>query len=184
MRLSGDTIWTIPNGLTVLRLLLVIPMILCLSRGHILPAAGLMILAVVTDLTDGLVARKLNQCSDFGRLLDPVVDKLAVVSVSLFLVLSPDFHLPLWFFVFVAVREIAVLSLSLMMVRRNSRIQESNKPGKRSAFAIGIAVLAFAVKWEPVAQVALWVAVLLTLYSTAVYFRLFLAAMRTAAPSK
>jgi len=184
MRKFGDTIWTIPNGLTFLRLLLVIPMILCLSRGEILLAAGLIVLGVITDLTDGLVARKLNQCSDFGRLLDPVVDKLAVVSVSLFLVASPDFSLPLWFFLFVAVREIAVMVLGLVMVRRNSRIQESNKPGKRSAFATGMVVLLFALQWEMAAQIMLWIAVLMTLYSTVVYFCLFLAAMRTASQAE
>src|SRR4029079_12633989 len=74
-----DRIWTIPNGLSVLRLLGV-PLFLYLLLGPHKNAWALVILALsgFTDWLDGVLARKLNQMSSIGALLDPLADRLYI----------------------------------------------------------------------------------------------------------
>ena len=85
-RLTKKDILTIPNLLSVIRILL-IPVIVILYARDRLPAAVLVIvLSGLTDVVDGKIARKFNLVSDFGKFLDPVADKLtqAALAVCLF----------------------------------------------------------------------------------------------------
>src|SRR5690625_2804060 len=73
---SLGTFWTIPNILSVFRLLLVIPIgYLIMTDGPLLVIAVMTIVAVFTDWLDGFLARKLNVMSDWGKVLDPLADK-------------------------------------------------------------------------------------------------------------
>jgi CDP-diacylglycerol--glycerol-3-phosphate 3-phosphatidyltransferase len=172
--LRSDPIWTIPNLLTVMRILLLIPIFIFLIRGERLWVFFLGCLAVGTDLLDGWVARKLKQFSDLGRILDPVFDKIGVLSVVLYMVISPRYGFPLWFFVFMVVREIAVLILGLLLLKKNAKVSESNRAGKWSAFITGAVVLLYILGWQPYAVMLLWVAFILTLYSSYTYLNVFL----------
>jgi CDP-diacylglycerol--glycerol-3-phosphate 3-phosphatidyltransferase len=71
---------TLPNGITLTRLALVIPLAVALEGGHNLWALGIFLLGAGTDWIDGYLARKLNQTSNLGALLDPLVDKVLVTS--------------------------------------------------------------------------------------------------------
>ena len=75
-------LWTVPNLLTMLRLAL-IPVFWVLMVGLRLNywALAAFALATVTDMLDGFLARRLNQVTDFGKLMDPLADKLMVLSV-------------------------------------------------------------------------------------------------------
>ena len=79
---SSGRILTLPNAISVLRLLL-IPVFLWLVLGPHLDALALLVLAVsgVTDFADGWLARKLDQQSELGQLLDPVADRLYILAV-------------------------------------------------------------------------------------------------------
>jgi CDP-diacylglycerol--glycerol-3-phosphate 3-phosphatidyltransferase len=78
--------WTIPNTLTAIRILL-IPVFVILFytpiKNHQLMAMGVFIIAAITDWLDGFLARYLNQTSRLGAFLDPVADKLIVLSALL-----------------------------------------------------------------------------------------------------
>ena len=179
--LKHDRIWTVPNLLTVLRLCFVVPLVLCLEQGERLWAGFWGFLAVGTDLLDGLIARWLNQKSEIGRLLDPVVDKLGALAVFAYLALSNRYDFPLWFFLFMLGREAAVLAFGLVLVRTSAKVTESNKPGKWSAFTVGTAGLFYVLGWQPFGVVFLWIGFALTLYSTIVYFSLFLKKIKSPA---
>jgi cardiolipin synthase (CMP-forming) len=69
-------LWTVPNLLTILRIALTGPFLFFITSGRFGAALGIFFLASVTDFFDGYAARKLNQQSDVGRLLDPLADKL------------------------------------------------------------------------------------------------------------
>jgi cardiolipin synthase len=76
---ASDRVWTIPNGLSVLRLL-GIPLFLWLALG---PhddgwAVGVLMLAGFTDYLDGRIARRFNLTSRLGELLDPAADRLYI----------------------------------------------------------------------------------------------------------
>ncbi len=71
---------TLPNVITLVRLALIIPLAIALEGGHAMWALGLFAFASGTDWVDGYLARKLNQTSALGALLDPLVDKILVTA--------------------------------------------------------------------------------------------------------
>ena len=107
---------TIPNILTLLRVLLVpvIVMLLINEEKNILLwwAFGLFLVSAITDFLDGWLARKLDQESDFGRLIDPIADKLLIVGVYFALVENgtiTDLHVIA--FILIVCREVLVSAL-------------------------------------------------------------------------
>ena len=72
--------WNVPNALTIFRLILVPVFVLVLRAGHPRWALAIFCTASLTDLLDGYLARKLNQITDFGKLFDPLADKLMVLT--------------------------------------------------------------------------------------------------------
>lgn len=109
-------IWTIPNALSVLRLLGV-PFFLWLLLGPHADGWALVVLMVsgFTDWADGVLARKLNQLSDLGAMLDPLADRLYILATLLGLVLRHV--IPLWLAVAIVGRDI-ILAGSLVVLRR------------------------------------------------------------------
>lgn len=104
---ASDRIWTIPNGLSVLRLLGV-PLFLWLLLGPHADAWALVVLAIsgFTDWLDGVLARALNQTSAFGALLDPLADRLYILATLVGLVLRHV--IPLWLAVVIVGRDVVV----------------------------------------------------------------------------
>ena len=109
-------IWTIPNGLSVLRLLGV-PLFLWLLLGPHADGWALAVLMVsgFTDWADGVLARKLNQLSDFGAMLDPLADRLYILATLVGLVLRHV--IPLWLAIVIVGRDV-ILAGSLLVLRR------------------------------------------------------------------
>lgn len=171
-------IWTIPNGLSLVRLLLLIPILFALAGGRRTEAVAFAALSVATDFIDGWVARRFNQASDLGRMMDPFIDKVSVLSAALLMALSPIYRFPLWYLGFLVIRELSVLAFGLWAVRRKGVVLEANRPGKNSAFFTGVSVVLFILGWQPWANLAMALAVGLTLYSTWVYWQSFRAAVR------
>ena len=73
-------VWNVPNTLTIIRLILVPVFVIVFRAGHPRIALLVFCLASLTDMLDGKLARKLNQISDFGKLFDPLADKLMVLA--------------------------------------------------------------------------------------------------------
>jgi len=171
---KSNRIWTLPNLLTFLRFLFLAPILLFLYKGQRLPAVGFIFLGFMSDFLDGIIARRFNQSSELGRMMDPLVDKLNILGVGLLMILSPYYRFPLWYFLFLVVRELAVLVCGLLVVRKRKIVLEANKPGKRSAFFTGVCVLLYILGWEPYTWISLWIAFGLALYSTWTYLQVFL----------
>ncbi len=115
---------TLANFFTILRVLL-IPVFMGLYyvdfSGHHLMAAGVFIIACITDWLDGYVARKMNQCSRFGAFLDPVADKM-LVAITL-VMLAASYPSP-WYIVPAALivgREVFVSALREWMAETQQR---------------------------------------------------------------
>lgn len=132
---TDDRIVTIPNGLSVLRLLGV-PVFLWLLLGPHADGWALLILALsgFTDWADGVLARKLNQRSNFGALLDPAADRLYILATLVGLVLRHI--LPLWLAIVLVARDL-VLGLGLMSLRRRGVAPpEVHYLGKAATFCL------------------------------------------------
>lgn len=123
--MSAATLLTIPNVLTLLRIIL-IPVLLALtyvefSGRHVL-AAGVFLVAAITDWLDGYLARTLNQSSAFGRFLDPVADKLMVAAALIILVQwHPNNILMVISAVIIVSREITISALREWMAEIGKR---------------------------------------------------------------
>jgi CDP-diacylglycerol--glycerol-3-phosphate 3-phosphatidyltransferase len=180
-------IWNAPNALTLLRLVL-IPLFVF---AYYLPyewannlAAGLFIVAALTDWLDGYLARRLQQHSAFGAFMDPVVDKLMVVAALIMLVADPevtrsaiDARLFTVVVVVIVGREIAVSALREWMAEygKRSRIAVSFL-GKIKTVAQMLAV-PFLLWREPmpilqIGEILLYVAAALTFWSMLLYLRI------------
>lgn len=113
---TTDRIVTIPNVLSVLRLLGV-PLFLYLLLGPEADLWALLVLALsgFTDWLDGVLARKLGQMSRFGALLDPAADRLYILATLVGLVLRDV--IPLWLAIVIVGRDV-ILGLALPLLRR------------------------------------------------------------------
>lgn len=108
---------TTASKITLFRVAL-IPVVIVLMyqsfTGHMYWALGVFILASASDFVDGYIARHYNQVSTFGKFLDPLADKMLVISVMC--VLSAWARMPAWVLIVVLVREFAVTGLRLLAV--------------------------------------------------------------------
>jgi len=114
---AAQRVVTVPNALSVLRLLGV-PLFLWLLLGPHADIAALIVLALsgFTDWADGVLARKLNQTSKLGALLDPAADRLYIIATLVGLTLR---HIIPWWLAAVIVGRDLLLSLTLPVLRRH-----------------------------------------------------------------
>ena len=127
------TALTTANQLTLFRLLLVPCLVILVLYGFNGWALITFIVAGVTDVLDGLIARRSGQRTDLGALLDPMADKLLLVStfVVLTMPLGLPNQLPVWFTVLVISRDVLiVLTVAIVNLAVERRIFYPSGPGK------------------------------------------------------
>jgi cardiolipin synthase len=166
----ADRIWTIPNALSVLRLLGV-PLFLWLLLGPEADGWAIVVLALsgVSDWADGKLARLLDQGSRLGALLDPAADRLYIVATLIALALREI--VPLWLVLLLVGREV-VLGLALLVLRRYGYPPlQVHYLGKAATFLLLYAfpILLLAQGDGPVAAVAAPFAWAFTIWGTAFY---------------
>jgi cardiolipin synthase len=175
--------WTIPNAVGYLRLA-AIPVFLYLAfesgDGRDTAATTLFFLISAGDYLDGLLARLTGQYSRLGALLDPLVDRLTVLSGAL---VCWHFELlPRWALALLALRELVTLGLAQWGLRHGVDL-DVNWPGRLSVFPImgGIFLAMITAGWVAAALLILGLA--LAIWATVLYFRAGLAAARAARPA-
>ena len=160
--------WNLANYLTVLRLLLV-PVFLAFlladegeHAGYRLAAAGVFLLAALTDRIDGQIARSRGLITSFGKLMDPIADKALIGAALIGLSLLDE--LPWWVTVVVLVREIGVTLLRFVVIRHG--VMPSGRGGKLKTvlqtLAITLYLLPLTGALQTASAVVMGVAVLLT----------------------
>lgn len=88
----SSQVWNVPNVLTLLRLVLscVLFTMIALGPQFMIAALALFIVTALTDFVDGWWARKFNQCTQFGRIMDPFADKILICGTFIFLSARPE----------------------------------------------------------------------------------------------
>lgn len=168
----------LPNALTALRILLVpvlvVVLLTRLEHGLFL-GAGIFGLAVLTDYLDGYFARRRNQVTRLGILLDPLADKL--LTASAFLSLVELDAVPAWMVMIILGREFIITGLRNVAAARGLLIPASALgKGKMVSQVVSIVLLLLAIRYPSLkllALAALWVVVVLAVVSALDYFRLF-----------
>lgn len=123
-----EQILTIPNLLSLLRLLM-IPLILRFYiKDQYISAVVMIIISGITDVADGIIARKCGMVSDFGKILDPLADKLTQAAIIIGLATKYSLMIPL--IVIFALREIIMMILGYITIKRKDSVNSSKWYGK------------------------------------------------------
>ncbi len=178
-------VWNIPNALSLLRIVL-LPIFTVLYFNDLLTWALLvLLLSGLTDLFDGVIARRCNQITEIGKLLDPVADKLTQITVLLCLVVRYTALVPLA--VICLIKEVLQAIGGWILLSKNSTIRGSKWFGKISTFLF-YAVMLLIVLWADMPPSVLTVLILLVaatmLFSFFKYLQLYFKLRRDAAASK
>lgn len=131
----------------------------------------LMVIAIITDVLDGYLARRLNEVSALGKMLDPIGDKLCIGAVGVTVALLND--LPWWAMGFIILRDFLILTGGIIMVEKWTIITSSNIWGKATSFFQAISIMAYAFE-VPFRSYPLTVALVFTGVSTISYFTEFI----------
>jgi CDP-diacylglycerol--glycerol-3-phosphate 3-phosphatidyltransferase len=161
----------VPNVLTMLRILLVPVLVVALLDQTSSPwlAATVFAVASLTDMIDGYIARARSQITTFGKLMDPVADKLLIIAALVVLV-SQD-RVPAWIAMVIIAREFAV-TVTRLAATGQGVVISANWWGKAKTM-VQVAAIFFAIGFRPTpvgVDVLLYVAVAITLVSGIDYF--------------
>lgn len=140
IRISRRDFFYVSNLLSVFRLLLTPFLFYFIYRSQWKFASACGAVAVISDVLDGFFARRFNQHTELGYILDPVADKLAIGAALFALVLSST-NFPNWAFVVIVVRDVAIVLGNGVLAYKAKMITRSNLWGKCTSFALSIALM-------------------------------------------
>lgn len=174
-------LWNLPNGVAVIRIM-AIPVILLLlfSTGRVFQmiTALVFLLVALTDMLDGYFARRQKMVTTVGKFLDPLADKLLIVTALIALISARG--IPLWMVIVIVGREIAVTGLRGIAMSEGIVISSSMIGKYKTAFemtSIFCLILNgpfLSIDFHVIGMALLWVALILAVVSGIDYFRKFL----------
>ena len=174
---ASNEIWNLPNALTLFRIFLVpflVVVLLTKFSGREFVGLAIFLVAAVTDFFDGYIARKRNQTTRMGALLDPIADKLLMSAAFISLVEMDPKHVPAWMVVIIIGREFAVSGLRSIAAQQGVTIAASPLgKGKMISQVIAISLLILGYELGELRRtgtVALWAVMLFALASGVDYF--------------
>lgn len=169
---------TIPNILTIIRIILV-PLYLfvfyTVEKNKILYAGIIYILAGLTDVLDGRIARKYNMISKLGAALDPLADKL--MTFAILISFTSAKLIPLWVLLILGIKEILmIIGGFFIYLFKEKRVLPSNKYGKIATVSFYAAILSivFKLPWPTLINGLIITTVTLNILAFLNYFKIFL----------
>jgi len=145
----------IPNIITLIRMLLVPVLISFLLRGNYTGALWVFMIAGVSDALDGYIAKRFNMCTRLGALLDPLADKLLLISSVI--VLARTGHLPVWLALTIVARDaIIVVGAGAFYIRSGNLDMAPSVPSKLNTFVQICLIFFLILQLAGLAQVAGW----------------------------
>jgi CDP-diacylglycerol--glycerol-3-phosphate 3-phosphatidyltransferase len=173
-------ILTVANGLSLARLVLLVPItLLLLDNGGAAPVTAIVLICLgwLSDGLDGMAARRLGQISELGKILDPVADKIFALVLLIVLTTARDF--PVWLLILFIPRDLAILWGGLYLARRRKTVEQSGLWGKITTNLLMATVVAYLANWTFIMPWLLASVVFSAVISTWQYARIFFKALRT-----
>jgi cardiolipin synthase len=134
----SSRILTVPNALSFIRLLLVPLFFLLIISDRAFLALVLLAISTVTDFVDGQVARRFNQISRLGQLLDPAADRLLILAALLGLTIRGV--IPWWFAVGLVARDVLLIVLGILLANHRYGPLPVHHIGKFATFCLFFAL--------------------------------------------
>jgi CDP-diacylglycerol--glycerol-3-phosphate 3-phosphatidyltransferase len=136
-------LFTLPNALSFARMAALPPVLYLLRRGN--PqgdrwALVILLLAGVTDLLDGWLARRRGSVSASGKVVDPLADKVLIGGLVIYLALAREF--PMWLVLAIVARDAALMAGAWLFFRRDKLVFAADWTGKWTTFFLGLLILA------------------------------------------
>jgi len=159
MKVDWRELKLIPNQLTAFRLLLLPLPAVMIAYGHDWIAFGLLCVGIITDVLDGILARRLNQISELGKLLDPLADKLGIAILVVVLAIYKEF--PIWAAAIIIGRDLVILLAGTFLVSSTAYIPTSNMLGKLTALAWTLLIMSYVTPFTQLQHLLLYLAVVM-----------------------
>ena len=163
-------IWTIPNVLSMLRLLLVPVFLVLVIAGAYVTALLVLIAASLTDLLDGYLARRFDQVTRLGQLLDPAADRLYIFAALIGL--AANELVPWWIVIVIVARDVLIVVLGVVLANHGYGPLPVHQLGKAATFALftGLPVILLGLAYpamQPVSEPFGWA---ITLWGAFLYW--------------
>ncbi len=137
-RVDTKDILTVPNVLSFLRILLITPFMIFFLNGEYVWASIMIVISGLSDCVDGFLARKLNQVSEFGKLLDPVADKLTLLAVGIGIcIITPEV---ITVMVILIIKDVLMLVGACALIKNNIKPPQARWYGKLGTILFYISV--------------------------------------------
>ena len=177
--LTKEQLFTIPNFMSLFRLVLVPFIIWTYWRREYAIAGGLLLLSALTDILDGVIARKFDMVSDLGKMMDPLCDKLTHAALLVCLITRYNY---IWIvFGLLVVKELTMLALGSIMVKRRGEVHSAKWYGKLCTVvfeAVMLALIVFPGLPETAVVALLAVCCAVMIFSLVMYVGFFLRRIR------
>ena len=146
---GGLRLLTLPNALSLARMAALPPVLYLLRRGD--PQShrwgiAILLLAGVSDLLDGWLARRRGAVSASGKVVDPLADKVLIGGLVIYLALARDF--PMWLLLAIVARDVALMAGAWLFFRRDKLVFAADWTGKWTTFFLGLLILAHILEWR------------------------------------
>lgn len=160
--------FTLANIISLSRAFMALPIAHALTEENIRASVIWLSLAVVSDWLDGYAARKTNDISSYGKVLDPLADK--IVGFTVLLVMVDKLGYPIWFLYLLAIRDFTIALLALHLHNSRGITTGANIPGKIFITVAALSLfLWFNPEWRDLGMGVVYIATGLMLYSWAIY---------------
>lgn len=123
-----EQIFTVPNFLSLVRLLMIPVIVWLYNAGNPYAAAAMIVLSGLTDVADGMIARKFQMVSDLGKILDPVADKLT--QAALIYCLIARYDAMFWLLLLFAAKETIMGISGLVIIKKKDVVNSAQWFGK------------------------------------------------------
>lgn len=136
-----EKIYTLSNFISLLRILLIIPTLYFLSKimehdSYRIYVLLMFFFAYVSDLLDGFFARKFNEISELGKIIDPLADKIFVIAVVIQLFIYKE--ISSLYFLVIILRDLLIFLGGIFVSKKIGKVLPSNLLGKITVFSIGL----------------------------------------------
>ena len=154
-------VFTIPNMLSLARIALIPPVISIYMHGHYVAAGIILIASALTDSLDGFIARRFNQITSLGKVLDPIADKLTQFAVAICLCFSYTALIPLA--IVLTAKELAMAVMGFLLLRRGQEPFSARWWGKIASFVFYISVIVIMIFGARISPALVWIIALIAI---------------------